>query len=399
LKQQRIGKEEIPMERKRSLYRFAALFLASIALAACGGNGDLTAPPPSSTVITKVAALDNAQETTGSISAGKGGGVLTVDTATRKASGFVASTGVPGTAAHIHSAARGVAGGIIVPLVGGPDIWVVPDNTTLSAANVTDFQNGTLYFNIHSETFPGGEIRGQIDMTPTALKFAALDNTQETTGSNSTGKGGGLLAVDTATGKIAGFAVSEGVPGTASHIHSAARGVAGGIIVPLVGGPSHWFVPDNTTLSAANVTGFQNGTLYYNIHSVAFPGGEIRGQIDMTPTRIRLASLHNTQETTGSNSTAKGGGVLAVDTATGKAAGFSVSAGVPGTASHIHSAARGVAGGIILPLVGGPSHWFVPDNATLSAANVTDFQNGTLYYNIHSVAFPGGEIRGQLDIP
>ena len=265
----------------RQVFPGSFVLLAIVGLAGCGGGGDGGGGVPTSpTIITKVASLDNTQETTGSTSAGKGGGILAVDTATGKASGFVASTGVPGIASHIHSGARGVAGGIIVPLVGGPDIWVVPDNTTLSATNVTAFQNGNLYFNIHSAAFPGGEIRGQIDTTPTSIKFAALDNTQETTGSNSTAKGGGVLAVDTATGKAAGFSVSAGVPGIASHIHSGARGVAGGIIVPLAGGPSHWFVPDNTALSGTNVTDFQNGNLYYNIHSAAFPGGEIRGQID-----------------------------------------------------------------------------------------------------------------------
>jgi CHRD domain/Carboxypeptidase regulatory-like domain len=235
-----------------------------------------------STVITKVAALDNTQETTSSTSAGKGGGILTVDTATGRASGFVVSTGVDNvTAAHIHSAARGVQGDVIVPLVGGPDIWVVPDNTILTPANVTAFQNGNLYYNIHNIAFSVGAIRGQLDMTPTEIKFAALDNTQETTGSDSTGKGGGFLAVDTATGRAAGFSVSTGVDNvTVAHIHSAARGVQGGVIQNLVGGPNHWFVPDNTTLTPANVTGFQNGNLYYNIHNIAFTVGAIRGQID-----------------------------------------------------------------------------------------------------------------------
>ena len=68
--------------------------------------------------------------------------------------------------------------------------------------------------------------------------------------------------------------------GTVAHIHPAARGEQGDPIVTLVGGSSHWFIPDNTTLSATNVTAFQNGNLYYNIHSDAFPVGEIRGQID-----------------------------------------------------------------------------------------------------------------------
>jgi hypothetical protein len=153
----------------------------------------------------------------------------------------------------------------------------------LAPANITDFQNGNLYYNIHSAAFSAGEIRGQIDMTATEIKFAALDNTQETAAGNpsdSAAKGGGFLAVDTATGKAAGFSVSTLDNGTVAHIHPAARGEQGDPIVPLVGGPSHWFVPDNTTLAPANITDFQNGNLYYNIHSEAFPAGEIRGQID-----------------------------------------------------------------------------------------------------------------------
>ena len=154
------------MKEKRSILCFATLFLASIALAACGGGGDSTTPPPSSTVITKVAALDNAQETTGSTSTGVGGGVLTVDTATGKVRGFAVSRGVDNvTAAHVHTAARGIAGGITVPLVGGPDLWFVPDNAaSLTAAEITAFQAGNMYFNIHNTSFSGGAIRGQLDI-------------------------------------------------------------------------------------------------------------------------------------------------------------------------------------------------------------------------------------------
>ena len=276
------------MKGKRSVLCFATLFLASIALAACGGgggDGGGTTAPPASTVVTKVAALDNAQETTGSTSNGVGGGVLTVDTATGKVRGFVVSTGVDNvTAAHVHTAARGIAGGITIPLVGGPDLWFVPDNAAaLAAADITAFQAGNMYFNIHNLDFSGGAIRGQLDVTPTAVKLASLDNTQETTGSTSTGVGGGILGVDTATGKVRGFAVSTGVDNvTAAHVHTAARGIAGGITIPLVGGPNHWFVPDNAaTLAAADITAFQAGNMYFNIHNLDFSGGAIRGQLDI----------------------------------------------------------------------------------------------------------------------
>jgi len=94
-----------------------------------------------------------------------------------------------------------------------------------------------------------------------------------------------------------------------------------------------------------------------------------------------------------------GGGVLTVDTATGKVRGFVVSTGVIGaTLAHVHTAARGIDGAITVPLVGGPDHWFVPDNAAaLTPTQVADFQAGNMYFNIHNAAFGGGAIRGQLD--
>jgi hypothetical protein len=238
-----------------------------------------------SAVITKFASLDNTQETTGSTSDGVGGGILTVDTGTGKVRGFVVSTGVDNviTGAHVHTAARGIEGPITVPLVGGPDLWFVPDNAAnLSPAQVAAFQAGNMYFNIHNDVFSDGAIRGQLDLTPTALKLASLDNTQETTGSTSAGLGGGILGIDNATGQVRGFVVSTGVDNvTAAHVHTEVRGTAGPVTVPLFGGPDLWFVADNATaLTPAQVADFQAGKMYFNIHNDVFSDGAIRGQID-----------------------------------------------------------------------------------------------------------------------
>jgi hypothetical protein len=113
-----------------------------------------------------------------------------------------------------------------VPLFGGPDFWFVQDNAAaLTLDNVVAFHAGNMYFNIHNEASPGRAIRGQIDMTATAVEFASLDNTQETEGSDSTGKGGGLLAVEEATGRLGGFLVHNVADATRAHIHQGARGV------------------------------------------------------------------------------------------------------------------------------------------------------------------------------
>jgi hypothetical protein len=265
----------------------------------------------------------------------------------------------------------------------------------LPADNVAAFNGDNTYYNVHSAAFSGGEIRGQIDFTPTLVKFASLDNTQDNTASAA--RGAGILAFNAVDNHIAGFVVTSGITGTQAHIHQGARGVNGGILITLVGGPTHWFVPDNTTLPADNVAAFLGDNTYYNVHSAAFSGGEIRGQIDKTPTTTTFASLNGAQEVPPNGSLAKGAGVAAFNAADNTIAGFVVTTNITGNAAHIHQGARGVAGGILVPLVGGPFHWFVADNATLPADNVAAFLGDNTYYNVHSVAFSGGEIRGQLD--
>jgi hypothetical protein len=77
--------------------------------------------------------------------------------------GSVKTTGVTGTAAHIHMAPSGQTGPVIIPLVkSGDDTWSVPGNTVLSSAQFDAFRNGQLYVNVHSAANPGGEIRAQL---------------------------------------------------------------------------------------------------------------------------------------------------------------------------------------------------------------------------------------------
>ncbi len=65
------------------------------------------------------------------------------------------------------------------------------------------------------------------------------------------------------------------------------------------------------------------------------------------------------------------------------------------TDGHIHRGAVGVNGPIALPFPGQGAN---PINEVIAvdAADVQDLRDGLFYVNIHTFAFPSGEIRGQL---
>ena len=78
--------------------------------------------------------------------------------------GTVSTAGVMATAAHIHQAASGQNGPVVVPLAKRPnsEIWDVPPATTVSQDVYEAWWNGNTYINVHSAANPGGEIRAQL---------------------------------------------------------------------------------------------------------------------------------------------------------------------------------------------------------------------------------------------
>ncbi len=78
-------------------------------------------------------------------------------------SGSVTTTGIAGTMAHIHLAAVGKNGPVIIPLTkNGDSTWTVPAGAKLTGDQYRAFQAGELYVNVHSAANKGGEIRGQL---------------------------------------------------------------------------------------------------------------------------------------------------------------------------------------------------------------------------------------------
>jgi hypothetical protein len=143
---------------KSFLFYSISVFVLAL-LASCGGGSDISLPLVFSTTLT------GAEETPPNESTGKGLGILTFDPNDRTYHARLVSTGVADNAAHIHQGAPGVAGPIVIPLTKEPGSVVWEAKGTLTQEQEDNLRAGDInyYFNIHSPTFPEGEIRGQIE--------------------------------------------------------------------------------------------------------------------------------------------------------------------------------------------------------------------------------------------
>lgn len=106
-----------------------------------------------------------------------------------------------------------------------------------------------------------------------------LDGAQVPTASGFTGSG--TVTLNPAETQIT-VAVTHDIPNanvSDGHIHQGAVGVNGGIVLPFPGQGAN---PINEVInvSPAQVAQLEAGNYYVNIHTMAFPNGEIRGQIE-----------------------------------------------------------------------------------------------------------------------
>ena len=106
--------------------------------------------------------LTGAQEVPAVTTSATGNAMITVAT-DKSVVGKVTTTGIVGTAAHIHSGTAGENGPVAIPLVPGSDgEWMVPAGSKLTDEQFAAYKAGKLYVNVHSDAHKPGEIRTQL---------------------------------------------------------------------------------------------------------------------------------------------------------------------------------------------------------------------------------------------
>lgn len=262
---------------KRSLVVISLLFLVSAAAAQAQTFGAVLTP---------------SQETPPTTSTGFGNATLTLDPTHTSAtvSLTVAGLTTPVNGAHLHRGAFGVAGPVVISFNPSTNLANGRLNATFAIDKALGDEiagnPGNFYINVHTTQNPGGEIRGQLTQLGDAtLLFAELRGSNERpTPNNSTAVGSALVTIDNSN--VLTYEVNiDGLQNpTLSHVHKGDVNTAGGVVASLATSPAA-FSNGRTrgTISIDPVLAADmkaNPANYYvNVHSTAFPGGEIRGQL------------------------------------------------------------------------------------------------------------------------
>lgn len=240
------GRTAIPTcEREDSVKKFTVLVtLAALGLAlAIAGAAGARSQAMTIQVTARLIPGEEVPQPRGDVSAARGAFTATLS---KSATGAEVSwrltfSNLSGNAiaAHIHLGPRGQAAPPRVPLC-SPCTSPATGTANVDAAVVTAIQTDGAYVNVHTPTNPAAEVRGQV--SPVASVRTALSARQEVPKPKGNVKraSGTFTATVTKRGTTATLVwrlTFKGLTGraVAAHIHRAARGRAGPVIVPLCG--------------------------------------------------------------------------------------------------------------------------------------------------------------------
>lgn len=236
------------------------------------------------------------------------------------------------------------------------------------------------------------------DPTPPAntVNLSATLNSKQEVPFNSSAATGTMTGTYNKDTKVLTYTVTyTGLTPVAGHIHRGRPGQNGGVAVPFASVATSP-ITGTATLTAADADSLLAGKMYVNLHTAAFAGGEIRGNIAMpTGTVLLKATIDGSQQTPANSSTATGTFTGAYNPAT-KQLNYTVTyAGLTPSAGHIHRGAPGVAGTVAAGFASVATSPF-SGIATLTSADEALLLGNGLYVNLHTAANPSGEIRGDI---
>lgn len=332
----------------------------------------------------------------------------------------------PANASHFHMGEANQSGAVVKELtIAGnmiTGIWTKYDALQpLNNALISNLLAGSLYLVIHTDSNPGGEIRGQALRLAREGFIGEFDGKQANTFSN--GRGTAIATYDRDRTNLHYMFAFDNLSSdvTAAHLHKGVKGQSGGVIYDLGNPTNNGFY--NYWKSA---TGFNNAqslplrrgdSVYVNIHTTNFPNGEVRAQLwrnyrisspsmtegpketpDFFADRLTFSARLNPAPSI----TTTGNGVAAfMLNSTRDTLYFTISAAKLSsklTGYHIHNNRTG--GNVIIDFDGKVDGTNVRSFITGSQLTglLSDFIEGNLYVAVHTVNNPAVEILGFIKL-
>ncbi len=378
---------------------FSSLIIGAV-LVGCSSDSD-NDDSTNTNITTINVALDALQQVPSTTSVASATGSVSLDNTTRLLTGSVTSSNMTISVAHIHTGEAGFNGDVVVALEVDGDTAAVPENTVLTAEQVTAMLNGDYYINLHSERYPGGEVRGQIVPDNIQVLAFTVSGESETPPLNNVGSGTGYVTLRDSAMSVSAVVVSTtDSPASAAHLHAGYTGENGGVLFGLEADSAvAGRFAATSVLSEDNYQQVKSGGSYLNLHTQANPGGELRGQLLPDGIRVYSAALTGGQEVPAVTTAASGSGYVTMNMMSYKATAIINTADLSGaTMAHIHAGERGANGDVIVGLTKNAENdavWEVR-NGSLTAAQAKLISSGQSYFNVHTETYPGGELRGQI---
>jgi len=192
-------------------------------------------------------------------------------------------------AAHIHQAAAGAVGAIVVPLKtpdeNGKSSGCVAASRTVVKGILASRAN--YYVNVHTAEFPGGAVRGQLGSSSSTLgrtftvKMAGTN--EAPAAGDPDGTGTAIIRIRRSDAQLCYRITVANIqlPAVGAHIHRGTPGGSGPIVIPFTAPGDNGVSTACTAVDGAlldevlaNPAGF-----YVNVHSREFPGGAIRAPL------------------------------------------------------------------------------------------------------------------------
>jgi len=309
------------------------------------------------------------------------------------------------TGVHIHEGSPGTNGPVLIGLTESYDNGRVTAEFDVDKALLARLVNGELYFNLHTENNPGGELRGNLALEAAESFVGYFSGDQENPALDVPGTGLATVHYTANTNVLEVNVLVDGLTGpiTGAHFHRGAVGENGPVVEGLTDFVTGVGIKVKLQASEGYIEDLRAGNIYLNIHTEANPSGEIRAQVNAVDGFVIDTWCNAEQETAD---------LFVVGLDNSLALGyFNMNASLDSldyyvqiseltaftTAAHLHEAALAEGGPVVLNMTDDiTENLIVGTGIPIEPSLANTILSGDNYLNIHTAINPDGEVRGQL---